>query len=151
MLFLLISFQLLIETEKNTRYCLYSLTLVALPCCASWVFVPMIHNIQNNHSIHNITVRLELGLYFWQPFNNEYNFRGYVISQIIVVYCGFAGTFVFFLFDTLNLAFVFHLTGHIKIFKYDLMMGQNEVLSDIEWEKKLKEISLTYSFIIKYV
>lgn len=141
--------QLLLETEKKTRFTLYSMMTVTLICCNAWTFIPMMRNIQNNHSIHNITTRFELGLYLWQPFDFEYNFYGYIVSQVLVTYCSFIGALVCVLFDTMTVSFIMHLVGHLHIFKYDLEVVKNEKLTNNEWEKKLKEATATYSFITK--
>lgn len=140
-------FQILLKTEKYTRWSVYAFGTQCLVCTLTFLLVPIIHNIQNNSSIYNITSRLEIMVHLWLPIDYEYNFIYWAIMQVAITYCVTLGICMIVVFDVMNVAFLYHLIGHIEILKHILKNDFKEKMTQDSIKLKLIEVTRYYQFI----
>lgn len=145
------SLQTLIIAENLSRWSFYYYMGFCYACCVSFESVPVIHNLQKIESYDNITFRLEIVVHMWLPFDYEFDFTNWVIIQVIMVYIGFLAITYILFFDTVNMLVIYHVIGHITIFKQRIkakFSDKNDMTQE-EIHKNLVEISRYYTFIKK--
>lgn len=92
-------------------------------------------------------------VYMVMPFDYEYNFKNWAVMHSINVYCISLGSLLMAVFDTANYAMIFHLIGHVEIFKHNLKTFsekcENGNLVEADVRRGLIELIEYHSFVIK--
>nr|WCC57492.1 odorant receptor 35 [Papilio machaon] len=138
-----------IKVERYTRLALCFLTFSLMTDGFLWISVPLRHFAQNVEGIKNQTEMLRTLLYFWMPYDYTYNIRNWVITHMINSYICVTACTIIIAFNTVNYMFVFHLIGHIQMFKHKCRTEFSNTLSDNAIKEKLTGLIKDHSFIIE--
>nr|WCC57556.1 odorant receptor 35 [Papilio memnon] len=138
-----------VKVERYTRLAICFLTFSLLTDGLLWIIVPLRHISQNVEEIKNQTVMLQTLLYIWMPYDYNYNIRNWVITHVINSYVCVTGCIIIIVFNSLNYMFVFHIIGHIQMFKHKCKTEFLDALSDNATRDKLISLIKEHSFIIE--
>nr|WCC57370.1 odorant receptor 35 [Papilio dardanus] len=138
-----------IKVERYTRISICFLTISLMTDGILWIVAPLRHYSQNVEGIKNQTVMLETMLYFWLPYDYVYNIRNWAITHFMNSYINMIGCGTIISFNTLNYMFIFHIIGHIQMFKHKCRTEFSGTLSDNAIKEKLISLIKDHAFIIE--
>nr|WCC57685.1 odorant receptor 35 [Papilio xuthus] len=141
--------QNVVKAERYTRFAICFLTFSLITDGLLWIIVPLRHYTHNIEEIKNQTVMLQTLSYYWMPYDYTYNIRNWAITHLINSYICITACTIIIVFNSLNYMFVFHIIGHIQMFKDKCRTEFCNTLSDNVTREKLISLIKDHSFIIE--
>lgn len=90
-------------------------------------------------------------IYTLTPFNYDYDYRLWAVMHVVNHFSSGLGCLLFFAFDSINYAMVFHLIGHVEVLKNDLQdfLEDFEEMNEADVRRRLIQLIDYHSFVIK--